>query len=141
MPVKHSRRDFLSRGALLVAVAGLGCTRGWAQAPATSRPRRLSALGGRLRSPHTIEVPFAFHNLDESRLTAGSATAPALADKVSDAWLAFARTGNPSTPKLPAWPPYDAGKRATMVFDDVSAVAEDPIGAERAVMFEALYPS
>ena len=97
--------------------------------------------GGRLRSPHTIEVPFAFHNLDESRLTAGSPAAPALADKVSDAWLALARTGNPSIPKLPAWPPYDAGKRATMVFDDVSAVAEDPIGAERAVMFEALYPS
>jgi len=77
--------------------------------------------------------------VSESRLTAGSPTAPALADKVSDAWLAFARAGNPSTTKLPAWPPYDAGKRATMVFDDVSAVAEDPIGAERAVMFEALY--
>jgi len=28
-----------------------------------------------------------------------------------------------------------------MVFADVSAVAEDTIGAERAVMFEALYPS
>ena len=61
--------------------------------------------GGRLRSPHTIEIPFAFHNLDKSQLTAGSPTAPALADKVSGAWLAFARTGNPSTPKLPAWPP------------------------------------
>src|SRR5690606_35891513 len=97
--------------------------------------------GGRLRSPHTIEIPFAVDSLDKSQLTAGSPTAPALADKVSDAWLAFARTGNPSTLELPAWPPYDAGKRATMVFDDVSAVAEDPIGAERTIMFEALYRS
>jgi len=46
-----------------------------------------------------------------------------------------------SAPAKAGLAPYDAGKRATMVFDDVSAVAEDPIGAERTVMFEALYPS
>src|SRR5690606_6423293 len=81
----------------------------------------LWTLGGAPAEHRTDSLSAAFRNLDrEAR------------DDV---------TGNPSTPKLPAWPPYDAGKRATMVFDDVSAVAEDPIGAERAVMFEALYPS
>jgi len=94
--------------------------------------------GGRLRSPHTIEIPFAFHNLEASRLTADAPTAPALADQISDAWLAFARTGNPNTPKLPAWPAFDAAQRSTMVFDTRSAVMNDPIRAQRLAMFEAL---
>jgi para-nitrobenzyl esterase len=94
--------------------------------------------GGRLRSPHTIEIPFAFDNLDASPLTADSPEAPALAEKVSNAWIAFARTGNPNTPKLPAWPVFDATARATMVFDNVSAVVNDPIREERRVMFELL---
>ena len=94
--------------------------------------------GGRLKSPHTIEIPFAFDNLDASPLTADSASAPALADKVSDAWIAFARTGRPNTPKLPAWPAFDAATRPTMVFDNDSAVVNDPIRAERLVMFDAL---
>jgi para-nitrobenzyl esterase len=94
--------------------------------------------GGRLKSPHTIEIPFVFDNLAASRLTADAATAPALADKVSDAWIAFARTGAPSTPKLPAWPAFDAARRATMVLDEESSVVDDPIREERIVMFDAL---
>ncbi len=66
-------------------------------------------LGGRLKSPHTMEIPFAFDNVKISaRLTGGGADAMALADKVSDAWIAFARTGNPNTPKLPRWPAFNA---------------------------------
>jgi para-nitrobenzyl esterase len=78
--------------------------------------------GGRLKSPHTIEIPFVFDNVQASRMTADAPDAPALADKVSDAWLAFARTGNPDTPKLPHWPAFTASERPTMVFDNVSAV-------------------
>ena len=94
--------------------------------------------GGRLKSPHTIEIPFAFHNLDASPLTKGVSGAPALADQVSDAWIAFARTGSPNTPKLPRWPAFDAAKRPTMVFDERSAVAEDPIREQRLALFSAL---
>jgi para-nitrobenzyl esterase len=94
--------------------------------------------GGRLKAPHTIEIPFAFHNLAASPLTRDAPTAPALADQVSDAWLAFARTGDPNTPGLPAWPKFDIAKRATMVFDDASAAVDDPIRAERLAMFAAL---
>jgi para-nitrobenzyl esterase len=95
--------------------------------------------GGRLKSPHTIEIPFAFDNVKiAQRLTGGGPEAMALADKVSDAWIAFARTGNPHTSKLPRWTPFNATDRPTMVFDNESKVENDPIRHERAVMFRVL---
>ena len=95
--------------------------------------------GGRLKAPHTIEIPFAFDNVKiASRLTGGGPEAVALADKVSDAWIAFARTGNPNTPKLPKWPAYNATDRATMVFNTVSRVENDPIREQRIAMSQAL---
>lgn len=94
--------------------------------------------GGKFKSPHTIEIPFVFHNLDASRLTAGSPSAPALADRVSDAWLAFARAGAPSVPNLPAWPKFDAVRRATMVLDDASSVQDDPLREQRTALFAAM---
>jgi len=95
--------------------------------------------GGRLKSPHTMEIPFAFDNVKISaRMTGGGADAMALADKVSDAWIAFARTGDPNTPKLPHWPAYDAKDRATMVINNVSKVVNDPLREQRIAMFQAL---
>jgi len=94
--------------------------------------------GGRLKSPHTIEIPFAFDNVKTSRLTSSSPEAPALADKVSDAWIAFARTGDPNTPKLPRWPSFDAKDRPTMVFNNQSKVDNDPLREQRIAMFNAL---
>jgi para-nitrobenzyl esterase len=94
--------------------------------------------GGRLKSPHTIEIPFVFHNVQASRLTAGATGAQALADRVSDAWLAFARGGDPNTPKLPRWPAFDAAQRATMMFDNASVVQNDPLREQRLAMFAAL---
>jgi len=95
--------------------------------------------GGRLRSPHTIEIPFAFDNVQISaRITGAGADAMALADKVSDAWIAFARTGDPNTPKLPHWPSYDLKDRATMVINSASKVVNDPLREQRLAMFQAL---
>jgi para-nitrobenzyl esterase len=95
--------------------------------------------GGRLKSPHTMEIPFAFDNVKISeRMTGGGAEAMALADKVSDAWIAFARTGDPNTPKLPHWPAYDAKDRSTMVINNVSKVVNDPLREQRIAMFQAL---
>jgi para-nitrobenzyl esterase len=93
--------------------------------------------GGRYQSPHTIEIPFVFHNLEASPWTRGVADAAPLADQVSDAWLAFARTGDPNTRGLPRWPAFDAERRATMVFDTASAVADDPLREQRLAMFAA----
>ena len=62
----------------------------------------------------------------------------ALADKVSDAWIAFARTGDPNTPKLPHWPAFNATERPTMVINNQSKVVSDPIREQRLAMFHAL---
>ncbi len=95
--------------------------------------------GGRLKSPHTMEIPFAFDNVKISaRMTGGGADAMALADKVSDAWIAFARTGNPNTPKLPSWPVFNAKDCPTMVIDNVSKVVHDPLREQRIAMFKAM---
>jgi para-nitrobenzyl esterase len=52
---------------------------------------------------------------------------------MSDAWIAFARTGNPTHKGLPSWPKYDAQTRATMVFNTSSQVVNDPRSSERKV--------
>lgn len=76
-------------------------------------------LGGILRSTHCMEIPFVFDNAGvHASMTGGGAEARALAERMSDAWLAFARTGNPNTPSLPEWPAYTAAGRATMFFDN-----------------------
>jgi para-nitrobenzyl esterase len=49
----------------------------------------------------------------------------ALADKISGAWVAFARTGNPGRKGL-AWPAYSTTRRATMILDDKCEVVDDP---------------
>jgi para-nitrobenzyl esterase len=95
--------------------------------------------GGRLKSPHTIEIPFAFDNVKAAtRLTGGGPEAMALADKVSDTWIAFAKTGNPNQPKMPRWTAYNAAERATMVFNTDSRVMNDPIKEQRLMMWKAL---
>jgi para-nitrobenzyl esterase len=57
-----------------------------------------------------------------------------MADQMSEAWLAFARTGNPAIATLPDWPAYDAGRRATMVFDLESKLVDDPYPGVRKVV-------
>ncbi|HSV02372.1 MAG TPA: carboxylesterase/lipase family protein, partial [Phenylobacterium sp.] len=77
---------------------------------------------GRLRSPHAIEIPLVFDNVEKARNFVGRGEAPqAVADQMSSAWLAFARTGDPG------WPAYDVERRATMVFDVESRVQSDPL--------------
>ena len=87
---------------------------------------------GRLRSPHALEIPLVFDNVETSRNFVGNGHAPqTLAEQMSEAWLAFARTGSPATPALPDWPAYEPGRRATMVFNLESRVVDDPFPALR----------
>lgn len=50
------------------------------------------------------------------------------------AWVAFAKTGNPQTAAIPAWPPYDPARRQTMIFNLESRVESDPHGDIRKFM-------
>ena len=88
-------------------------------------------LDGRLGATHALELGFCFDNLDKTRLHGDRPEAPALAERMSEAWLAFARTGDPNHPGLPAWPAYDTDRRPTMLFDVDCRVADDPDAEER----------
>lgn len=76
-------------------------------------------MEGMLRSTHCMEIPFVFNNADvHASMTGGGDEAMKLADRMSDAWIAFARSGNPNVETLPQWPEYNKDGGATMVFDN-----------------------
>ncbi len=84
------------------------------------------AYGGRFGAVHGVDVPLAFHNAEAWPLTGNGPEAQKMADKMAAAWVAFAKTGNPSGEGLPSWPAYDAETRATMIFDLDTRVENDP---------------
>jgi para-nitrobenzyl esterase len=50
---------------------------------------------------------------------------------MSDAFIVFAKTGNPNHGGIPEWKPYELATRSTMVFDATSQLVDDPRGEER----------
>ena len=96
--------------------------------------------GGKWGAHHGLDVPFVFDNAAITPHFVGGGSAPLeLADKMSRAWIAFARSGNPNVDGLPAWPPFDVKRRATMVFDRESRVVDDPRGQERRLFGQVPY--
>src|SRR5580765_4226738 len=89
-------------------------------------------FGGKYKALHMAEIPFVFDNIANAEaMTHKLPEAQALADKMSSAWIAFAKTSNPSTKDLPQWSPYSADHRATMIFDNNPRVENDPAGELR----------
>jgi len=79
-------------------------------------------INGGITSFHCSELAFCFHALSVPQIrtaTGGGPVAMALQDKVAQAWVNFARTGNPSQPGL-EWKPYTTADPQAMVFDTVS---------------------
>jgi para-nitrobenzyl esterase len=96
---------------------------------------------GKLKAFHTLEIPFVTENVDNATsMTGMGQDRYALADKISAAWTAFARSGNPNHKGLPNWPKFDATQRATMIFNNECKVVNDPNGAERKAL-AALRPA
>ncbi len=84
-------------------------------------------LGGKLRSPHAVELPFIFDNVDVSAGLVGAGSGQdAMAHLMRATFAAFARTGNPSIPGAPAWPAYTPQTRETFIYDVHPTVVADP---------------
>ena len=70
--------------------------------------------GGKWRSPHSLDLAFMFDNVDKSESMVGHGDEQrALAQQMSAAWLAFARTGNPNNKLSPQWPAFRVPERMT----------------------------
>ncbi|MGB5435490.1 MAG: carboxylesterase family protein, partial [Maribacter sp.] len=78
---------------------------------------------GKYKALHCMELPFVFDNIAlANQMTGGGQDAQVLADKMSRAWINFAKTGNPNHDGLPEWPQYDTAQTATMHFDTTCEV-------------------
>ena len=76
-------------------------------------------MNGKYKAMHCIELPFVFNNIDKcEQMTGGDFAAYSLADKVSKAWVQFAKTGDPNHEGLPLWPTYTESNGNTMIFDN-----------------------
>jgi para-nitrobenzyl esterase len=84
-------------------------------------------------SCHGMEMPFVFgviDDLDVIVFTGRDAHREALTNQVREAWVNFARNGDPSQPGL-AWSRYNERTRATMELGLTSRIVNDPDSAER----------
>jgi len=91
------------------------------------------ALGGRLGAGHGLELPFVFGTLDVGGFAAyASQAAPAwgLSHSMQDAWLAFARTGDPSSVALGVWPTYHRPDWSTMILGPRCGLIDAPLEDE-----------
>ena len=90
---------------------------------------------GRLRSFHCLDICFWLHNTDLMLThTGGGARPRALSDKMSDALVAFMRTGDPNCKSLPTWPKYTPENGEVMVLDDECVAMNDPDRPARQVI-------
>jgi para-nitrobenzyl esterase len=91
-------------------------------------------FGGMLGSCHALELGFMFGTHKHEGMPEFCGAGPAadlLAETMMDAWLAFARTGDPSSSGVGKWPTHTARERATMILGEKSAIANAPYEAER----------
>ena len=87
---------------------------------------------GQMKSYHTLDIPFVLYNVDiAASMTGAGQERYALAHKMSAAYAAFARTGNPNHPDLPNWPAYNLTQRPTMILNNDCKVVNDPNREER----------
>jgi len=101
------------------------------------------AFGGRLGAAHALELPFVWNRLDlpmaPVMLGDRLIQLQPIATAMHRSWAQFIRTGTPNGGGLPDWPRYSSERRATLIIDRESHVAEDPGGAARR-MWPAIWP-
>jgi para-nitrobenzyl esterase len=83
------------------------------------------ALGGKYGAVHGVDVGLAFNNA-RGAVAGDTPEARQLASRFAAGWVAFAKTGDPNTSELPAWPTYEPATRPTMIFDTDIRLERDP---------------
>ena len=93
---------------------------------------------GIFRAPHTLDIPLMFDNVDKSRVLVGPGEEPErMAEMMSDAWVSFARTGQPASELLPEWQPYTQENRRFMMLDLTPRMVTDPEREMREILSSA----
>ncbi len=86
---------------------------------------------GRPRAFHCAELPFVFFNTDRmENMTGGGPVPMALAEKMADTWIQFARTGDPNHAGIPAWQKFSPKTVPTLIWDNKVELALNPDGQE-----------
>jgi len=85
---------------------------------------------------HAVELPFVFHNPDTPSGVNFTGPRPpeVLADRIQDAWVAFAKGGDPAHPGIIPWPKYEKKKRMTMIIDEEFSTVSDPRRRDRKIL-------
>ncbi|MCY1077365.1 carboxylesterase/lipase family protein [Archangium lansingense] len=95
-------------------------------------------LKGQLKATHALDLPFVFDNADlVPSFTGKDPERFKLAEQMSSAWIAFARTGNPNHAGLPTWPAYTTEQRPTLIFNLPSRLENDP-GHEERLLWQSI---
>lgn len=120
---EHNNKDLIDTDVIFrpsaVQLAGRKARQGGAPVYMYMFTWESPVLGGIFRSTHCMEIPFVFDNADlHNTMTGGGEEAIALAEKMSAAWVSFARSGVPEAKGLPEWEPYTLEGGATMFFDN-----------------------
>ena len=84
-----------------------------------------SMADGKFGAVHGLDVSAALNNARDAMLSTGAAAGKKIGNTFSTTWATFAKTGDPNNDTIPQWAPFDADKRAIMVFDDEPRVEND----------------
>ncbi|ADL02412.1 carboxylesterase/lipase family protein [Brevundimonas subvibrioides] len=87
--------------------------------------------GGRRGAMHTDDIPLSLDNVMATGSRAQGPQAQSMAERLSRAFAALARDGDPNHAGLPDWTPYDLTRRQTMIMDEPARMEDDPRGGER----------
>lgn len=91
-----------------------------------------SPIEPRLGAYHSFDIALAFDNCHQPTSKTGTGPeAIEVARRMSETFIAFAKTGDPNNAAIPHWAPYDLERRPTMVFDVETRSVDDPRADER----------
>ena len=91
-------------------------------------------LEGGLKACHALEIPFVWNTVKKpgvEKLTGDALEREKLARDMQQAWIHFAKSGNPNTQELPDWPAYELEQRGVLIFNNEYTVVQDPNSEER----------